>query len=250
MWDETGTRGSHYVGRKTLLNTAHILTSPATDQICPQSLPLITNTPPAVPESTCLSLSESQPCCLYLGEIASQQALSVEICGLLRPSEPVEGSTPARQTIAMAPIDDGLWSGDGCELNTSGSAVSARSLCDERRLWDETTSAFKDVQVFGWPAIPHQTRCSHETHTKRKLGGCLKAVHASVLTLCGLICQIFIAQLIGMGSGIKTETVKIYMWGGHKSWTMTWELQYVWVEEGKHHTDRTLHSTPEYHSHI
>lgn len=39
--------------------------------------------------------------------------------------------------------------------------------------------------------------------------------------------EIFIAQLIVMGSGIKTVTVKIYMWGGDKSWEMTWELQYV-----------------------
>lgn len=116
------------------------------------------HSPPAVLESTCLLLSESLPCCLYLGEIASQQALSVELCGFLRPSEPVGGNTPARQTMAMAPMDcAGLWSGDACEFNTSGSVVSARSLCDERWLRDETTRAFKDVQVFGWPAIPHQT---------------------------------------------------------------------------------------------
>lgn len=121
------------------------------------------HSPPAVPESTCLLLSKSPPCCLYLVEIASQQALFVELCGFLKPSEPVEGSTPAQQTIAMAPIDfAGLWSGEGCELSTPGSVVSPHSLCDERRLWDESTRAFKDVQVSGWPAIPHQTRCSHE----------------------------------------------------------------------------------------
>ncbi len=37
---------SHYVRWKTLLNTAHILTFPATNWICPQSLALITNIPP------------------------------------------------------------------------------------------------------------------------------------------------------------------------------------------------------------
>lgn len=121
------------------------------------------------------------------------------LCGFLRSSEHVGCSTPAQQTIAVVSIDSaGLWSGNGCNLNTSGSVVSARSLCDERQLWDETTRAFKNVQVFGWPAFSHQTRCSHETNTRQKFKGCLKGVHASVLIYCGLICQIFIVNWHGV----------------------------------------------------
>ena len=148
--------GPRYVGRKTLLNPAHILTQQKTKHYIPlNQLEL-----PAVPESTCLLLSESPPCCLYLGEIASQQALSVVLCGFLRAPEPVGGSTPAKQTIANAPIDSAILPVFEVAMDMSSipqalfyhihhSVVSPHSLCDERKLWDESTGAFKDTQVFG-----------------------------------------------------------------------------------------------------
>lgn len=40
--------------------------------------------------------------------------------------------------------------------HTHHSVVSVH-LCDERWLWDESTRAFKDLKVFGWPVFPHQT---------------------------------------------------------------------------------------------
>lgn len=87
-------------------NSAHILKFPCNQLDLPTKFSTdYKHHPPAVPKSTCLLLSESPPCCLYLGEIASQQALSVELCGFLRPPEPVGDGTPARQTIAMAPKD-------------------------------------------------------------------------------------------------------------------------------------------------
>lgn len=45
------------------------------------------------------------------------------------------------------------------------------------------------------------------THSE-KLQGCLEGVQAPVLIT--EICHIFIGQLIGFGSGLKTETGKIY----------------------------------------
>lgn len=242
MWDDTGTPELHYARRKTL-NSAHILTSPARNWINPQSLTLITNIPhcSTIPHCiTCLLLSESPVCWLYLGKIASEQVLSVELCGFLRSSEHGGGSTPAQQTIAVASIDSaGLWSGNGCNLNTSGSMISACGLCEERQLWHETTKAFKNVQVFGWSAI----FTSDKVFTWEKLQGCLKGVHASVLIYCGPICQIFIAQLIGIGSSIKTETLKIYMLERDKSWKKSQELQYVWIGKRKtpHRQNFTFH---------
>lgn len=95
--------------------------------------------------------------------------------------------------------------------------------------------------MFGRPAAPHQT----EEARTGKLKGRMEAAYASPLIRCGLVCQIFIAQLIGMGSGIKTQTVKIYTWGrGSNGGRRPHELQRVGLGERKHHMDSTIHSRP------
>lgn len=63
---------------------------------------------------------------------------------------PLEAAHLRHRTIANAPIDSaGLWSGDGCELNTPGPLLSSSSLCGftTRPLWWGTALRWVDQKL-------------------------------------------------------------------------------------------------------
>lgn len=152
----------------------------------PQSLTLITNIPHCSPKF-------QMPFIVWVPSmltVSGRDSISASpLCGFLRSSEHVGCSTPARQTIAVVSKDSaGLWSGSGCNLNTSGSVVSAHSLCEERQLWDELLRTFKylvDQPFHIWQA---------EMNTRQVLKGRLKGIDALVFIDCGWICKIFIVN--------------------------------------------------------
>lgn len=154
MCNENGTPGLHYARWRTLLNSAHIWTCPPMNRTYPQSSTLITNIPHC-------STKFHMPFIVWVPSmltVSGRDSISASpLCGFLRSSEHVGCSTPAWQTIAVVSKDSaGLWSGSGCNLNTSGSVVSARSLCEERQLWDELLKTFKylvDQPFHIWQAV-------------------------------------------------------------------------------------------------
>lgn len=92
--------------------------------------------------------------------------------------------------------------------------------------------------MLGWPALSHQTRCSHGLNIRKILRGCLRggtSVHH------GLMCQIDIVNCRWVQ--LSKQRLWKYTCGKDKSQRRSNELQYVWVGEVKtpHRQKFTFH---------